>query len=64
MVSPSLVTGADLTSDRAKDTLEKLRVFLREKVLPREREIQAQGYFADHTERWKVNYTTGSETDD
>ena len=51
---PALVTSKELTSDRAKATLAKLRTFIAEKVLPREREIQAQGYFGDAQERWKV----------
>lgn len=55
--SPALVTGGDLTSDRAKKTMEKLRVFIRERVLPMEKEIQSQGYFGDKDERWKVRGT-------
>ncbi len=52
--SPTLVTGPGLMSERAQKTLNKLRSFIVEKVLPLEKEIQLQGYFGDQQERWKV----------
>ena len=52
---PALFTGSGLLSDRAKDTLSKVKEFVRNEIFPREKEIQDAGY--EGTNRWQVYKT-------
>lgn len=47
---PAIFDGSGLLSQRAKDTLQQLKKFLREEVFPYEKEIQTAGYEGD--QRW------------
>jgi hypothetical protein len=52
--TPALFSGDGLLSQRAKETIERVKTFVRDEVFPREREIQEAGYEGPDATRWKV----------
>jgi hypothetical protein len=52
--TPALFSGSGLLSNEAKNAIEKVKIFVREEVMPREKEIQDAGYEGGNN-RWKVS---------
>jgi hypothetical protein len=50
--TPALFSGSGLLSDEAKNSIEKVKLFIKDEILPREKEIQEAGYEGNN--RWKV----------